>query len=99
MAKYYLTYQAVEDLTNIWNYTFHKWLELQADKYYQILIDSFQEIAKNPGIEKNYEGIVPTLFGIRTKKHIIFYRLIGKGKVEITRILHESMDLRNRILE
>ena len=33
MAKYSLTNKAVEDLTNIWDYTFEKWNENQADKY------------------------------------------------------------------
>jgi len=51
-------------------------------------------IAKNPEFGKNYEGIVPTLFGLRAKKHIIFYRLISKNEIEITRILHENMDLK-----
>ena len=35
MAKHKLTNKAVEDLTEIWNYTYDKWSEYQADKYYQ----------------------------------------------------------------
>ena len=31
MVKYLLTRRAVEDLTNIWNYTFDQWSEDQAD--------------------------------------------------------------------
>jgi hypothetical protein len=31
MARYKLTNKAVEDLTQIWNYTFNKWSENQAD--------------------------------------------------------------------
>ncbi len=31
MAKYQLTNKAVEDLTNIWEYTVDTWLERQAD--------------------------------------------------------------------
>ena len=99
MANYYLTNKAVEDLTNIWNYTFEKWSEKQADKYYTMLIDNCQEIADNPELGKNYDRIISTLFGMRTIRHIIFYRKISIDKVEITRILHESMDLKKRILE
>ena len=99
MANYYLTNKAVEDLTNIWNYTFEKWSEKQADKYYTMLIDNCQEIADNPELEKNYNRIISTLFGMRTIRHIIFYRKISVDKVEIIRILHESMDLKKRILE
>lgn len=99
MAKYYLTNKAVEDLTNIWNYTFEKWSKKQADKYYEILIDNCQAIAINPELGKNYNRITPTLYGIRTNRHIIFYRKISLNEVEITRILHESMDLKKRMLE
>ena len=34
MARYKLTNKAVEDLAQIWNYTFNKWSENQADTYY-----------------------------------------------------------------
>lgn len=51
MAKYKLTNKAVEDLANIWNYTFEVWSERQADKYYEMLIWNFQEIANNPSLE------------------------------------------------
>jgi toxin ParE1/3/4 len=40
-----------------------------------------------------------SLFGLRANKHIIFYRKIDEAVIEITRILHESMDLKNRFVE
>jgi len=101
MAKYILTNKAISDLSDIWNYTFKVWSENQADKYYQMLIDSFQKIADNPQIGKNYEGITDYLYGLKVGRHIIFYRKIqgDETNIEITRILHEKMDLRNRIIE
>lgn len=99
MIKYYLTNKAVEDLSNIWNYTFDEWSERQADKYYQELIDSFREITENPNVGKNYAEIRSDLYGLRVTRHIIFYRIINKDKIEITRILHKRMDLKNRIKE
>ncbi len=50
MAKYELTNKAVEDLSNIWDYTFEVWSEKQADKYYEILILNYQEIADSPNL-------------------------------------------------
>ena len=99
MAKYKLTNKAVDDLTNIWNYTFDKWSENQADKYYHILLENCNEIACNPELGKNYSIITENLLGIRTGRHITFYRKTDKNEVEITRILHEQMDLKNRIKE
>ncbi|MCM4162369.1 MULTISPECIES: type II toxin-antitoxin system RelE/ParE family toxin [unclassified Arenibacter] len=99
MAEYKLTNKAVEDLSKIWNYTFEVWSEQQADKYYDGLISNCQGIAENPEIGKNYNGISKQLLGMKTDRHIIFYRTLNENYVEITRILHERMDLKKRITE
>lgn len=99
MAEYKLTNKAVADLSKIWDYTFEVWSEKQADKYYDVLISNFQNIAENPDLGKNYERISKQLFGMKTNRHIIFYRTESENYVEITRILHERMDLKKRIME
>ena len=99
MAKYELTNKAVEDLTGIWEYTIEKWSEQQADRYYNLLLNSCQDIADNPELGKNYNGITNELFGLKTNRHIIFYRKRTNRPIEITRILRGQMDLKNRINE
>lgn len=99
MPNYKLTNAAVEDLTNIWNYTFEKWSEKQADSYYKILIENCQNIANDPEIGKNYDGISIELFGLKANRYIIFYRKFNDTPIEITRILHERMDLKSRLDE
>lgn len=99
MAEYRLTKKAVEDLNGIWVYTFDNWSEEQADKYYSMLLDFCQDIAENPVLGKNYEGIRTDLFGLKANRHIIFYRRIKSDLIEIIRILHERMDLKNRVSE
>ncbi|MCF7559292.1 type II toxin-antitoxin system RelE/ParE family toxin [Sabulilitoribacter multivorans] len=99
MAEYKLTNKAVEDLSKIWDYTFEVWSEKQADKYYDELISNCQEIAENPETGKFYKGISKQLLGINVNRHIIFYRTLNENYVEITRILHERMDLKKRISE
>ncbi len=99
MAKYNLTKKAVEDLAYIWNYTFEEWSEKQADTYYNMLIANCKGIAENPSLGKNYNGITENLFGLKTNRHIIFYRKIEENEIEVTRILHERMDLEDSILE
>jgi len=99
MAKFKLTNKAVEDLDKIWEYTFDHWSETQADRYYRMLIASCQEIADHPDLGKNYEGTASHLFGLKTNRHIIFYRKSIGQTIEIIRILHERMDLKNRVLE
>ena len=99
MAKYFLTNKAVEDLSKIYEYTFEFWSENQADKYYEELINLCQLLAKNPMIGRIYTEIYPDLYGFLAHKHIIFYRILTKDEIEITRILGAEMDLKNRIKE
>ena len=53
MAKYILSNKAVNDLADIWNYTYDTWSEKQADKYYTLLIDICQALAEGKIIGKN----------------------------------------------
>lgn len=99
MANFKLTKRAVVDLADIWDYTFEMWSEKQADKYYESLITTCQEIAENPDSGKSYEGITKGLSGVKSNRHIIFYRKVSNNYVEIIRILHERMDLRNQLVE
>lgn len=99
MAKFHFTKKAVNDLTNIWEYTVIKWSANQAEIYYHLFLENCKEIAINPSICRNYELVDPDIFGLRVGRHIIFYKLIEGDSVEIIRILHGSMDLKNRLHE
>ena len=99
MAKYHLTNKAVEDLSDIWEYTVDTWSERQADDYYNMLIASFQKITENPQLfGLKYEEIAEGLHGYRANKHIIFYRILADEDILIIRVLHQRMDLKHRIL-
>ena len=99
MAKVILRRQAIEDLNNIWDYTFEKWSEKQADKYYSIIKMACNWIGENPNIGKEYEGISENLLGFKCEKHIVFYQHVSNNRIEIIRILHERIDLKNRLSE
>jgi toxin ParE1/3/4 len=99
MGSYSLTNKAVQDLSSIWEYTVNTWSERQADKYYFMLLDSCQDIADGKVAGKNYPEISIEIFGFNAGQHILFYRKLGIGKVEVARILHAQMDLKNKIQE
>lgn len=99
MARYFLTNKAVEDLSKIWEYTYEVWSESQADKYYQLLISTFQEIVQNTALGKNYTEIDSAILGLHVGNHIVFYRLVKSNDIEIVRILHQRMDLKRRMEE
>ena len=97
MARIQLTKKAVTDLASIWNYTVDEWSEQQAEKYYNLILDTCESISENPKIGKSYEGITKDLLGLRMNMHIIFYRALPDRPIEITRILHAQMDLKKRL--
>lgn len=98
MIKVKFRQEAIEDLNSIWYYTLEEWSESQADKYYSNLkFDCFQ-LAENPKMGKEYDVINKNLLGLKSGKHIIFYQQISVNEIEIIRILHERMDLKNKVL-
>ena len=97
MAKFYLTNKAVEDLDDIWNYTLETWSVNQAEIYYALLIDSCQELANKPSQGRSYEEVERNALGFKTGQHVIFYRTITEKEIEIVRILHSMMDMKNHL--
>jgi toxin ParE1/3/4 len=97
MAKFYLTNKAVKDLADTWKYTCESWSEKQAEKYYMLLLNSCEELAKSPGKGKKYDEIAVEIMGFRSYQHIIFYRKISTQEIEVVRILHGRMDLKNKL--
>ena len=99
MATVVLRQKAIDDLNHIWGYTFEKWSAKQADKYYATIKLACDGIGQNPNIGKQYDGISQKLLGLKSGKHIIFYQSLSEDKIEVIRILHQRMDLKNRINE
>lgn len=99
MSRFRFTNKAVDDLSDIWNYTVDTWSEKQADIYYEMLIDSCRKISVNPQLGRNYYQIANSIFGYRAGSHILFYRIITNEEIEIARILHIRMDLKSGIIE
>lgn len=99
MVEFYLSNKAVDDLSNIWEYTCDEWSEKQADIYYNSLLKTCKELAENPNLGKQYLEIGNNILGYLANKHIIFYQTISKKEIVIVRILHGSMDLKSRMEE
>jgi toxin ParE1/3/4 len=80
MAKYKLTNKAVDDLTRIWNYTIDKWSENQAEKYYFMLLENCNEVARNPELGKNYSEVSENLWGFKRVDTSFFTERLKKTK-------------------
>jgi toxin ParE1/3/4 len=61
-----------------------------------MLVTQCQHIADGLVKGKHYPEIAEGLHGAVAEQHIIFYRVLDKSNVEITRILHSRMNLKNR---
>ena len=99
MAKVHFSKRAVQDLADIWEYTFDEWSERQADKYYSILIQASQEIAADSKKGKSYEEVAENVRGFLIYRHIILFKRISASEVLIVRILHSQMDLKSKEFE
>lgn len=95
--KYRISKQAIDDLNDIWVYTFHKWSKKQADRYYDLIIGEIEFIADNYLIGKSAEETRKNYRVTKIKSHLIFYRKVENGLVEIVRILHQRMDIKKRL--
>ena len=97
MINYRLSKAAINDLNEIWSYTYHKWSKEQADKYYKGIIVAIEFIAKIFHSGKSLEDIKKGYRYSKVKSHLIFYRKSDQGHVEIVRILHQRMDIQRHI--
>lgn len=98
MRNYDISKSAVQDLIDIWNYSFAVWSEEQADKYYQKLTNSFESIADANGmVGRAYDEIYQGLRACHVGKHLIFFFVRDNNRVLIVRILHERMDFKRHI--
>jgi toxin ParE1/3/4 len=97
MAKFSFSNRALDDLIEIWDYTAEEWSENQAEKYYNLIMASCMDLANNPQLGKSYNIISQNLLGYKCGEHIIFYQEIVQNEIEIARVLHGMMDLKNKI--
>lgn len=95
--KYRISQQAIEDLENIWIYTLKKWSKEQADRYYNLIIEEIEFVADNFMLGKSAEQTRKNYRVTKVKSHLIFYRKTENNIIEITRILHERMDIPGRL--
>lgn len=84
---------ALSDLEKIWVYTSQKWSKEQADRYYTLLVDEMQFLRSNPNSGKSAEFIRQGYRVSFVKSHIIFYKVVDDKKLEVIRILHQSMNI------
>ena len=96
VLPFVISKKAISDLEEIWLYTFEKWSLEQADRYYKLIFDEINYICKNNTAGKSMEHVRKNYRASKVKSHLIFYRVLNET-IEVIRILHERMDIENRL--
>ena len=97
--RYSISGKANQDIEKIWLYTFENWSLEQADRYYNLILDEIEFISENFESGKSVDYIKKRYRASILKSHIIFYKKSRRNVVEIIRVLHQKMDIENRIDE
>lgn len=97
---YKISQEASRDIEKIWLYTYENWSLEQADRYFDLIMDEIEYLARNPESGKDYGQIRKGYFHSRIKSHFIFYKInLKKEEVHIMRILYQWMDIESRLNE
>lgn len=95
--RYRLSKQAIKDLNDIWFYTKERWSKEQADNYYNLIVSEIKFVADNFMTGKSAEQTRHNYRFTKVKSHLIFYRKTEEDLVEVVRILHQRMNIKNRL--
>ena len=97
---YKISQEANRDIENIWLYTYENWSLEQADRYFNLIMDEIEYLAKNPEAGKDHDHVRKGYFRSKVKSHFIFYKIDQKNEeIEIIRILHQRMNIESRLNE
>jgi toxin ParE1/3/4 len=95
MEKCEFTKKAVQDLNEIWEYTYEAWSERQADKYYYLIYQTCLTLASSPNLGRHYPQINPHILGYTAYRHFILFERRPDKSILVIRILHGRRDLKN----
>lgn len=96
MLKLKLSPKAINDLEEIYEFTFMSWGIVQAEKYQDELFSMMITITENPSMGSPYYFKEGNYRKINVNRHILFYRQ-NENECFVVRILHERMDLKTKL--
>lgn len=97
MSTYIISEKALEDINKIWIYTAENWSIEQADRYYNLIFDEIEYIAQKFEMASDFGKIRESYRYSKVKSHIVFFKRNKNNEIEVIRVLHERMDIENRL--
>lgn len=92
MSRYLLSPAAQLDLEQIWDYTCRRCDVEQADEYLRELQRAIELAAANPRIGQAARRSA-RYSKLAAGSHILYYRVVPDGVVDVGRVLHQRMDV------
>ena len=99
MPNYIISQEAIEDINNIWMYTAENWSTGQADRYYNLILDEIEYITDNFESARDMGKVRKNYRYSKIKSHLIFFKKHNDKTIEVVRVLHERMDIENRLTD
>jgi toxin ParE1/3/4 len=97
---YKISKEASNDLEKIWLYTIETWSAEKADRYLNLIFDEIEYLCQKPNSGSDFSHVRKDYLRSQVKSHFIFYKINEKkSELEIIRILHQQMDIENRLNE
>lgn len=97
MSKYIISEEAVEDINSIWTYTAGNWSIEQADRYYDLILNEIEYLSENFEMARDFGSVIKGYRYSAVKSHLVFFRKTKLNEIEVVRVLHERMDIENRL--
>jgi toxin ParE1/3/4 len=97
MGTFVLTRKAKADLKSIAAYTQRKWGKSQRYIYTKQFDDVFHMLSNTPDAGNACNYIKEGYRKFPNSSHLVFYRTLADGEIEIVRILHKRMDAKQQM--
>lgn len=88
---------AQADLLQIRDYTIERWGTAQAERYLLAIRDACRELADGRRQGRSAEAVRPGYKKAAVGSHTVFFRLTDAGDLAVIRILHQRMDVDERL--
>ncbi len=97
MSEYIISEKALDDINKIWIYTAENWSIEQADRYYNLIFDEIEYIVGHFEMARDFGNVRKNYRSSKVKSHLVFFKKTAEKEIEVIRVLHERMDIENKL--
>ena len=97
MKTFHLSPAARADLAKIWRYTAQRWDEDQAERYTGEVVKACHDLVTERRQGRSIHDVRKGYFKLAVGSHFLTYRQTPDGTLDIVRILHQRMDIPDRL--